>query len=81
MTQSVRTMNYRLIAEHVLNLGPHDSKTLPQGAYISPIKLEYVPKHITDSDRNGWHKEEYDVYCFTRYGIISIPRCKIRQEF
>lgn len=78
--QTVRTTNYRLQEEHTIHRGIQDSKSLPQGSYICPIKLGYVPKHIVEADNNRWHNPETEVFCFTKYGIVSIPRYKIRGE-
>lgn len=76
----MRTSNYRLNQQHTWSQGVHDSKCLPQGSYISPVKIEYVPKHIIEKACHQWFNSEMEIFCFTREGFVAIPKYKIREE-
>lgn len=46
--------------------------TLPAGTFVRPLSLEYVPKHILEDKANKYFNPDMEVFCYTRYGIISI---------
>lgn len=71
----IKTPNYVLQEDHSFNQGTQDVRTLPAGTFVRPIEFRYLPRHITDKNQ----EYERSVYCYTRYGIISIPRHKIRE--
>jgi len=54
-----------------------DSKVIPKGTFVRPIKFEYLPSHITKDVRN-FDKKHY-VFCYTPIGIHKIPKKLIRQ--
>ncbi len=70
---SVKTPNFALRQEHRIEMRG-DYRTLPSGAFVRPIELQYVPVHVKEDSRNQFFNVQSDVYCFTRYGIIAIPK-------
>lgn len=74
---TVRTPNYQLSEDYTYFVGAMDTRTLPQGTFVRPIELTYVPKHITEG--NKIFSKDTEVYCYTRYGILAIPRKIIRE--
>lgn len=75
-----RTPNYVLCAPFTywVNNG-RDTRTLPEGCFVRPIKLEYVPDHIRDKDGVLFFDPETHVYCYTHFGIVPIQRSIIRE--
>ena len=69
------TQNYALREEHKIWTKDLDPKVLPQGAFVQPMNLSYVPKHITE--KASWFNEDTEVYCYTRFGIIALPKSLI----
>lgn len=74
-----RTPNYCLNQEFVYNWDIHDKKSLPNGSFVRPIELCYIPQHILDIPRNKSFDPEKEIYCYTRYGIMAIPKHMIRE--
>jgi hypothetical protein len=75
---SVKTPNYMLTEEvRFINYG--ETKTIPKGAFVRPIELKYVPKHVLDSPNNRFFNSATEVFAFTRYGIVAIPKSSIRE--
>lgn len=73
------TPDYVLKEEYRFSVGPQDVRVLPAGTFVRPIELYYVPKHVVDNpDYRHFNKHE-EVFCYTRYGIIPIPRKHIRR--
>ena len=76
------------------NYSALDARTLPQGSFVRPLELHYVPKHcLAERENSFWThvpdswggqkiRKSFDplteVFCYTRYGIITIPRQFIR---
>lgn len=55
-----------------------DPKVLPVGAFVRPIQLSYIPQHVLDNNKYNYdHK--LDIYCYTRFGIIPIPKSYMRE--
>lgn len=51
---------------------------LEQRSYIKPIwNKQFVPKDLL----NRWIVDKNDVFCYTSFGIIPIPRSKIEESF
>lgn len=75
----MKTPDYVLTEDVVHSSGPYDTKTLPTGAFVRPIELCYVPKHITEHNDNRMFKAEFQAYCYTRFGIIAISWSKMRR--
>lgn len=73
----IRTPNYVLSEAHYHHVGPMDARTLPAGTFVRPIELCYVPKHVTEANRE--FDKEKEVYCYCRYGILPIPKSIIRE--
>lgn len=74
----MKTPNFVLTEEHNCATSG-DSRMLPAGAFIRPIELIYLPRHITEADRHRYYSPQSDIYAYTRYGIICIPKYKVRQ--
>lgn len=81
---SVRTPNYRLIQDHTVSSGSGlmgaDYKTLPAGSYVRPIELSYVPPHVKEDSRWKYFNKELEVFAYTKFGIIPIPKYILRDE-
>ena len=73
----MKTPNYVLDEDFSIPYGHHDVKVLPAGTFVRPIETCYVPKHI--KDENKWFNEKTDCYCYTRIGIIVIPKKYVRK--
>lgn len=58
-----RAPNYRLKAEF---------EELPQGSFVRPVKLRYLPKHILD-ELSPFFDEQTEAACFTAKGFLIIP--------
>ena len=50
----------------------HNSLILEAYNFIVPINPNYVPGHLYD--KFPLHYDISDIFCYTRYGIISLPR-------
>lgn len=75
----MKVSEFVLTEAYTYSAGNSDTRTLPEGAFVKPIRDCYVPKHILD-DRQ-WQNYEQDDYTFAycRYGIILLPRRIIRE--
>lgn len=76
---SVRVADYVLMEEFKIYGGPMDDKVLPAGSFVKPIVLYYVPKHVTEAYHNRWFNQDREQYCYTHFGIVAIPKDKIRK--
>lgn len=54
-----------------------ESKILPKDSFVRPIDILYVPKHVKEK-WVGVNLKTH-VYCYTRAGIMPIPRNIITQ--
>lgn len=71
---SLPTSNYVLEQDFKID----NSKVLPAGSFVRPIRYYYVPKHI--KDEYPWTSEEgTQTFCYTYYGIVAIPTEYIRK--
>lgn len=77
---SVKTANYALTEAHSHSMGPQDTLVLPEGAFVSPIDPYYLPRHIKEHSSYKWFDPETHVHCFTRWGIILIPKRIVRER-
>jgi hypothetical protein len=76
----MRTPNYVLIQDYSFSEGQgwgQNQKTLPQGAFVRPISEDYVPKHILE--KYSFYNKDLEIYCYTRYGIMLIPKKYLRE--
>jgi hypothetical protein len=46
-------------------------KILPRGTVVQTIRASYLPKETVD-EMPIWFREDFYVYCYTRYGIIML---------
>lgn len=76
---SPRTSNFILIQSYTYECGKYDTKTLPAGTFVRPIDLSYIPEHILEDKRWIPHNNLKDVFCYTKYGILPIPRIYISE--
>lgn len=74
-----RTPNYVLTRDFMVAQNGRDYKKLPCGSFVRPIELRYVPQHVIDDPLNTFFDVKLEVYCYTRYGLISIPKKDIRE--
>ncbi len=68
-----RVANHRLNREHQVPVSRTESKSLPQHAFVHPIGLQYVPKHVVDDERWSGYDMDSHTFCYTRWGIFPIP--------
>lgn len=52
---------------------------LPEGTFVRPIEVIWLPTHILQSSDYKFFKPEKEVFVYTRYGIIVVPRDIIRK--
>lgn len=68
----MRTPDYVLTEEvHIAS-----DRILPVGAFVRPIVWDYLPRHIREAKPEGL--PNHFAYCYTRYGIIPIPKKSMR---
>lgn len=75
----MRTPNYVLTNRVNLSNGPatYDDRFLEPGTFVRPISLNYVPDHIVEFWR--YFNSNVDVFCYTRHGIVPIPKIYLRE--
>lgn len=78
---SLPTPNYCLVSEYRIVQGAAvvDAKILPAGTFVRPIDYYYVPLHVREDKRWAFFDRDKEVFCFTRWGIVPIPRDLIRE--
>lgn len=79
-----RTPNYRLNTDFSYSASPGmwanmDQKVIPAGSYVRPLELTYVPKHVVEDKRWEFFNKDLDVFCYTKNGIIPIPRAYLSE--
>lgn len=57
----------------------HDSKILPKGSFVKPLHYDYVPKHVKENKTWAFFDKKTDVFAYTHFGIIAIPKNYIRE--
>lgn len=81
-----RTPNYRLMEDFVVAAsgGSYmmggDYKTLPEGSYVRPIELAYVPKHVLEDKRWQHFNKDKEIFVYTKIGIVPVPKRILRDE-
>ena len=53
-----------------------DAVTLPKGSHVVPMDLRWVPQEIKEKHR--FFVDSSDVYVYTKYGILPIPKSILR---
>lgn len=76
-----RTPNYRLTEEWLIqvNKGYMDPLKLPTGTFVRPIHIDYVPKHVLEDPRWKYFDSKNEVFVYTYYGIVPIPKHIMRE--
>lgn len=69
----VMTKDYRIFV-----VGKQEYRTIPEGTFVRPIEQCYIPKHTKDI-WDKWFTPVLEVYTYSTYGILPIPRKYIRQ--
>lgn len=72
------TPDYVLVSEHRYKSGSAEAAILPEGTFVRPIDLKYVPKHVVEADLWRYFNSDKEVFCYTRLGIIAIPKELLR---
>lgn len=72
----MRTPNYVLTESHNVSLNNHDSRHLEEGSFVRPLEMIYVPQHVIDAHK--WFNVKNEIFCYTHFGIIAIPKYKVR---
>jgi hypothetical protein len=54
--------------------------TLPAGLYVRPVALKYIPTHLSDMSEHRYMNHDTHVFCYSKYGFLSLPRSLIKQE-
>lgn len=78
---SLPTPNYVLMSDvrTVLPRYPQKDVILPVGAFARPIEDTYLPTHIKETMAYKHRNEKLEVFCYTHYGIVSVPWNKLRR--
>lgn len=77
---SVSTPNYMTTESIVVGDNKFGSviTLLPANSFVRPIELRWVPKHILEDHKWRFFNKELEVFCYTYYGIIALPKKIIR---
>jgi hypothetical protein len=59
--------------------GTWDTNVIPQGTFVKPLNIYYVPKHIKDDPIHLFFDPTNEVFVYCSYGIIPIPKKYIRE--
>lgn len=57
-----------------------EMKTIPAGSYVKILSKKYVPKEVISAYQWKIMDPNSEVFCYTKYGIISIPKKILREE-
>lgn len=74
---STRPKDYMLTEETTVKTFNGD-KVLPKYAFVKPMDPYHVPKFIKERD-SWYHLEGTYVYCYTHWGIVSLPKALVRE--
>lgn len=75
----MKTSNWILQTSVNIPYGPHDVKVVPAGSFVSPVKYEYLPKHIKEEKFWQPYHADKDIYCYTKYGFIKVEKSQLRE--
>lgn len=77
---TVKTSNWALTeAFAVPNSGGYDTRTLPQGAFVSPVGERWVPKHVLEDPQHRWFDKKTETFAYCRFGFIRVPKRILRE--
>lgn len=77
---SIKTANYILTRDVTCFNGYLlDPKVVPQGSFVKPVDVYYVPHHIIELPENRLADFSTNVFCYTRIGFVLIPREYLRE--
>lgn len=77
---SVKVPEFVLTEEYHLRVDTiGDPMILPQGSFVKPINNNYISKETRKKPINSWHNDNTDVFCFTRFGVVSLPKKIVRE--
>lgn len=74
----VKTPDY-ILEEKFVYSSNYSSHTLEAGYFVRPINYIYVPKHIIERPEWKYFNCDKDVFCYTRIGIVAIPKKLLRK--
>lgn len=74
MGNRIPTPNYILDEDFVYYDDNRNAQTIQAGEFVRPINIEYVPKHVLEDGRWWGYNKETDVFCYTRFGMLLIPK-------
>jgi hypothetical protein len=74
---AIKVPEFVLTQGFLMHKGPMDTYTIPEGSFVKPIEYCYVPQHVKDANKH--HDKLKEIFCYTREGIVSIPRNIIRE--
>lgn len=69
---------YRTIEDCMVFVDGKESKKLLKGSFVKPIEFCYIPQHIKDRPGVKRYNTQTDVYCYTQFGLVSVPRVNLR---
>lgn len=75
----IKTPDYVLTEDEVISFGIWDEKTIPAGSFVRPIEIVYLPQHVKDRLEHRFFDARYNVYCYTKLGIVMITKIKLRK--
>jgi hypothetical protein len=78
---TIKTPNYCLTEDcHIPSNDRGDGKVLEAGTWVRPIDPYYIPKHVKEDDRWPFFDENTQIFCYTRYGIVPLPKRILRER-
>lgn len=75
----MKIQDYCTSEKVVIIIDWNDSLTIPEMTFVKPIEIRWVPKHVVENPRWQSFNPDKDVFCYCHYGIIPIPRSKVRK--
>lgn len=79
---SVKTPNFMTTKEYTFQgRGKYgvQTLTLPEKSFVKPIYFGYLPKHVVDESKAKGFNDKTEVYCYTYFGILALPKDLLRQ--
>lgn len=73
----MKTPSYRLSDSYTINAA--SNLILPEGAYVNPLHISYVPKHILESAKSKYFNKDTETFVYCHFGIIPIPTKLIKE--
>lgn len=76
---SLPTPNYILNKQVTIHLGIKGNIIFPEGTFVRPIEVTYLPSHITEDKEFKDFDPDKEVYCYTPKGIKRLLKDCVRK--